>query len=241
MRLAVAGCYIFMRPPNRGCVVQLSPIRAVIVARSFCAEQSQVFVSPRQYLLKLSTAMELGSYTLLDLLLSKECPARSGCRFLCLIITTWWHYRLGEELGSYLLLEVLLSQEAPARSNCSFLCLLVDTYWDLSIAMEWGSYPLLELSTFKESPARSSCCFFSLIVITWWLSQPWEKLGSYPLLEVLLSQETPARSSCRLLYLFVDISRDSQSDGVEQLSPIRAVIVTRSSCAEQSQVFMPPR
>ena len=92
---------------------------------------------------------------------------------------------------------------------------------------------------------RKSCeeqlLVFALIVTTWWLSQPGEKLGSYPLLEVLLSQETPARSSCRLLYLFVDISWDSQLDGVEQLSPIRAVIVTRISCAEQSQVFMPPR
>ena len=49
------------RDPNPGGVGQLSPIRADTVTGSSCAEQSQVFVSHRQYFLRLPTGVELGS------------------------------------------------------------------------------------------------------------------------------------------------------------------------------------
>ena len=68
LRGAVAGyCIsssILLETPNRGGIGQLSPIKAVIVTKSSCAEQSQVFVSPHQYFLRLPTGVELGSYPL---------------------------------------------------------------------------------------------------------------------------------------------------------------------------------
>ena len=72
---------ILLEIPNWRGVGQLCPIKAVIVKRGSCAEQSQVFVSPREYFLRLPTGVELGSYPLYKLLLWQDDPARSGRRF----------------------------------------------------------------------------------------------------------------------------------------------------------------
>ena len=69
---------------------QLSPTRVVIVTRSSCKEQLQVFVSPRQYFLRLSPAMELGKYPPLEMFLSKEAPAWRSHRFLYFLVNTSW-------------------------------------------------------------------------------------------------------------------------------------------------------
>ena len=82
LREATAGCCIsssfFLETPNRGGVGQLSSIWAVIVARSSCAEQSQVVVSPRCYFVRLPTGVELGSNIKNTRLLHKRCLFAGG-------------------------------------------------------------------------------------------------------------------------------------------------------------------
>ena len=58
------------------------------------------------------------------------------------------------------------------------------------------------------------------------------ELGSYPLLELLLSQETSARNSQGFYVSSSILLQTLNRDGVGQLSPIRADIVNRRSCAE---------
>ena len=182
-------------------VGQLSPIRGVFVTRSSCAEQSQVFVSSRQYFLRHSTAMELGSYPLLELLLSKEGPARSSCMFLS---PSQYFMRLWTEVGVGQLSSiraVIVARNFCAEQSQVFVSPR-QYFLRLSTAMELSSYPLLELLLSKEGPARSSCMFLS-----------------------------PSQYFMRL---WIEV-------GVGQLSSIRGVFVTRSSCAERSQVFVSRR
>ena len=168
---------ILLETPNRVGVGQLSPIKAVIVTRSSCAEQSQVFVSPRRNFLRLPTAVDLGSYPLFKLLLSQEAPARSIRRFLYLLVNTSSD---SNRCG--------VGQLSPirnvivTRSSCA------------------------EQSQVFVSPRRN---FLRLPTAV--------DLGSYPLFKLLLSQEAPARSSRRFLYLLVNTSSDSNRGGVGQL------------------------
>ena len=62
------------------------------------------------------------------------------------------------------------------------------------------------------------------------------KLGSYPLLELVLLQEAPARSSRRFSFSSSILPETPIGGKVGQLSSIKAVVTTLSSCAEQSQV-----
>ena len=64
--------------PKWGGIELLSPTRADIVTRRSCAEQLLVFESPRQYFLRLPTGVDLGSYPLIELLMSQEAPAQSN-------------------------------------------------------------------------------------------------------------------------------------------------------------------
>ena len=81
LRGAVAGCGIssllLLETRNRDGIGQLSLIRAVIVV-----EQLQVFASHCCYFLILPIGVKWGSYHLLELLMSKDAPARSCCPFL---------------------------------------------------------------------------------------------------------------------------------------------------------------
>ena len=105
--------------------------------------------------------------------------------------------------------------------------------------LEFGSYHLLELLLTQEAPAWLNRWFLSLLIVTSWDPNGME-LGSYSQLEFLLSQEARARISQKLLCLLVVTPWDSNRGGVWQLSPIRAVIDTRSSCLAQSKAFVSP-
>ena len=99
LRGAVAGfCVsssILLETPNRGGIGQLSPIKAVIVTRSSCAEQSQVFVSPRQYFLRLPTGVELGSNPPIKAVI----VTRSSCAEQSQVIVSPRQYFLRPQLG----------------------------------------------------------------------------------------------------------------------------------------------
>ena len=101
--------------------------------------------------------------------------------------------------------------------------------------------------SWQAIPYKSCCCHKKLLrgavagfvsPCQYFLRLPTRvELGSYPLLNPLLSQEIPARSSRRFLYLLVHTSCDPNRGGFGQQSPIKAVVIARSSCEEQSQVF----
>ena len=131
-----------------------------------------------------------------------------------------------------------MSQETPVRSKHRFFMPPRRWILRLSIEMLLGSYLLLR----AVSVTRSSCAEqpqVSVFPHRYFMKIPTGVvLRSYPLLELLVSEEVPARCIRRLLYLLVFTSRDPNLGGIVQLSPIRAVIATRSTCVEQSQVFV---
>ena len=65
-------------------------LKAVNVTWNSCAEQSQIVFSPCRWFVRLPTGTELGSYPLLELLLSREIPVQSRCRLLYLLVFTSW-------------------------------------------------------------------------------------------------------------------------------------------------------
>ena len=214
--------------PNLGGVGRLSPIKAVVVTRSSCAEQSQVVVSPRQYFLRAQPGWSWAAIPY------KSCCCRkkllrgavagfvSPCQYFLRLPT-------GVELGSYPLLKPLLSQEAPAWSSCWFLYLLVNTSWDPNRVGVGQLSPIKAFVVARGSCEEQSQVLFLLVNISW--DPNWGGVGRLSPINPLLSQEAPARSSCRFCFSLSILLETPNQGGVGQLSPIKAVVVTRNSCA----------
>ena len=205
LRGAVAGfCIsssILLETPNRGGVGKLSPIKAVIVTRSSCAEQSQVFVSPRQYFLRSQPGWSWAAI-----------PYES----------CYCHKKLlrGAVAGFCISSSILL--ETPNRGG------------------------VVKVSPIKAViVTRSSCAEQSQVFVSprryflrpqpgWsWAAIPYESCYCHK----KLLRGAVAGFCISSSILLATPNRG----GVGKLSPIKAVIVTRSSCAEQSQVFVSPR
>ena len=139
LRGAVAGfCIsssILLETPNRGGVGQLSPIKAVIVTRSSCAEHSQVFLSrggvgqlsPASILVETPNRGGVGQLSPIKAVIVTRCSCAEQSQVFVSPRQYFLRLPTGVELGSYPLLKPLLSQEAPARSIRRFLYLLVNT------------------------------------------------------------------------------------------------------------------
>ena len=130
------------------------------------------------------------------------------------------------QLGSFSLLELLLSQEFPARNSRRLLYLLGFTSWDPNRCV------VVELFSIKSViVTRSSCAEKLQIVLSprsYFLRTNWREVSAP--IRTVLSQEAAAGSSrsffcVSLLILFETPNRG----GFGQLSPIRAVFVTRIS------------
>ena len=180
---------ILLETPNSGGFDKLSPIWAVFVTKSSCAEQSQAFVSPCQYFLRHPTRVELGSYPLLELLLSQE-------------------FLSGAFVGYCFSSSIL-----PETGQLS-------TIWAVIVTRSSFS----ELSQVDISS-----------VLYFMRPQPMWSLAAIP----YLSRYWPRKSCADKLQIVVSPRRSIEHPtGVRLSAPIRGVIVTGSSCAEQSQVVI---
>ena len=114
--------------PDRCVVVELFPIKSVIVTRSSCAEKLQIVVSPRSYFLR--TKLGWSCQHLLEVYCHRKLPR--GAVAVLSVSLCWYFLRLptAADLISYPLFELFLSQKAPARNSRRLLCLLVSTSWD---------------------------------------------------------------------------------------------------------------
>ena len=182
---------ILLETLNWGGVGQLSPIRAVIVIRSFC------HVAVLDYCVSLSiiqVSLNLGGVGQLSPIRTVIVRRRSCTQQLQVLVSPLQHFLrlpLWAELRSYPLLELLLPQEEPASSSRWFLCLLVNTSYNFQPGWSWAAISYESCywkNKLLHGAVKAFCASSSIIfeTLNW--------------------------------------------GGVRQLSPIRAVIVTWSSC-----------
>ena len=218
--------------PNWDGVGQLSPIGTVIVKRSSCAEQLQVV-----YLLVVTSwdfkRGGVGQLSPIRAVIDKK----SSCVAQSQVVVSPRQYFLRSQLGwiwaAIHYWNGYCQKEAPARSSRRlYISLLV--LLETPTGLELGSYLSLELLLTQGAPAWINRRLLYLLAITSWdPNRDW--VGQF-----LLSQEARARISRKLLCLLVVTPWDSNRDGVWQLSPIKTVIDTRSSCVAQPQIFISP-
>ena len=154
---------------------------------------------------------ELGSYHLLDLLLTQEAPVWPNHRLLYLLVFTSWDPNWGR-VGQLFSFRPFFCHQKLVRGSVpscyiSWL-LLIDT----PVGVGWGRYHLLELLLTQEAPAWSSRRLLYILVFTSWELNR-DKVGKLFSIRAFLSQEARARISHKLLYLQVVTSWDPNWGG----------------------------
>ena len=219
-----------------GGVEQLSPIRAVIVTKSFCAKQSQVVISSRLFH-ETPTALELCSYPLLELLLSQKAAAAWQFQIFCVSSSILLKNPKRDGVGQQSPKRAVIGRRSSCMEKSQVFMPPLQYFFRLSTGVELGSYPLLELLLSQKAPAA---WHFQVFVSTrqFFLRIPSEiELGSNPLIELLWNKKLLLRAVATFcVSLSILIETPNRCD-IGQICPIRAVIVTRSSCAEQFQVL----
>ena len=142
--------------------------------------------------------------------------------------------------NGYPVLELFLSQETSAQSSRMFFSPR-QYFLTLPNGVELGSYPLLELLLSQ----KNSCTLQLLVFVSprqhFWRLPSGMKLGSYPLLSCYCHKKILHRAVANCCISWSLLLETPNRVGIGQLSPNRAFAVTKSSGAEQSQVFISSR